>query len=233
VYWGKAPGSEWSWGPAFIPNPSNRFFPGSLGTSGDHLNYLFFENDPGVPPPDLTDVTYRLNKESNPPEWAWWEFSIDDVTAGKADLMMSVMNATNPDLTRFLLGRNGKLILYHGWCDYGPAPSGTIEYFENVVKSTFRGNLDEARKHVRLFMVPGMGHCSGGPGPNNWDKLAPLVAWVERSQAPDLVIATHTTAGKVDNERPICAFPRRAVYSGPAGGQNDPSNWVAANFTCR
>lgn len=233
VYWGKAAGSESQWAAGFIPHPGNRFFPGSLGTSGDHLNYIFYENDPGVAPPNLADVSYKLNKKATPPEWAWWEFNIDDVTAGKARLMMSIMNATDPDLTRFLVRNNGKLLLYHGWCDAGPAPDGTVEYFNNVVKTTFAGDAGEAGKRVRLFMVPGMGHCGGGPGPNSWDKLAPLVDWVEKAKAPDVVVATHSTGGKVDNERPVCAFPRKAVYTGPPGGQNLPANWIAANFACR
>ncbi|MCZ6485879.1 MAG: tannase/feruloyl esterase family alpha/beta hydrolase, partial [Acidobacteria bacterium] len=85
----------------------------------------------------------------------------------------------------------------------------------------------------RLFLAPGMGHCGGGPGPNTWDKLAPLVDWVENGNAPEFVVATHSTDGVVDNERPICAYPEIAVYSGPAGGGNDPANWVASNFTCQ
>ena len=233
VYWGKAPGSEMDWAARFIPHPGNRFVPGSLATSGDHLNYIFYENDPGAAPPDLGDVAYKLDKRANPPEWAWWEFDIDDVTAGKGRLMMSIMDATDPDLTRFLLKKNGKLLLYHGWCDAGPAPDGTIEYFKDVVKTTFAGNLDQARQRIRLFMVPGMGHCGGGPGPNSWDRLAPLVEWVEKGKAPDFLVATHSTGGKIDNERPLCTYPQKAVYTGPPGGQNNPVNWVAANFTCR
>ena len=74
--------------------------------------------------------------------------------------------------------------------------------------------------------------CRGGPGPDEWDPLAPLVAWVERSQAPDSVIAVNRTNGAVDNERPICAHPARAVYDGPRNGADDPKNWVAKNFRC-
>jgi feruloyl esterase len=82
-------------------------------------------------------------------------------------------------------------------------------------------------------MFPGMGHCSGGPGPNTWDPLAPLVDWVENGTAPDHVVATHSTDGRIDNERRVCAYPQVARYTGPAAGANDPSNWTAANFTCR
>ena len=82
-------------------------------------------------------------------------------------------------------------------------------------------------------MFPGMGHCGGGPGPNDWDPLEPLVQWVENGTAPEHVVATHSADGRVDNERRVCAYPQVARYTGPADGANDPSSWVAANFTCR
>jgi feruloyl esterase len=81
-------------------------------------------------------------------------------------------------------------------------------------------------------MFPGMGHCSGGPGPDTWDPLAPLVDWVEKGTAPAHVVATHATNGRVDNERRVCAYPQVARYTGPADA-NDAANWKAENFTCR
>jgi feruloyl esterase len=132
-----------------------------------------------------------------------------------------------------LLKNDGKLIIYHGWADVWANPEPTLDYYKDVVETTFGGDIDAAREKVQLFMAPGMDHCRGGPGPNSWDKLAPLVEWVENGRAPDSIIATHSTDGVVDNERPICAYPHRAVYTGPAGGQNDPANWVASNFTCQ
>jgi feruloyl esterase len=233
VYWGKAKGSEPEWADAFFPMPANQFNIRALRLSGDHLNYIFYDVDPGVAPRDLLDVTQKLNKTGPLPEWGWWEFNIDDFTAGKAKTMMGIMNATDPDLSRFLIRNNGKLILYHGWCDYGPAPEASIGYFKNVVQTTFGGNAAAAAEKVRLFLAPGMGHCSGGAGPNDWDKLAPMVEWVENGKAPDRIVATHSTQGKVDNERPLCPYPQKAVYVGPAGRQNDRANWIAANFACR
>ena len=181
----------------------------------------------------MQDLSYKPNRRTNPPEFAWWEFSLDDLTAGKADAMKRLMNATEPDLTRFLVMNKGKLLLYHGWCDPGPAPDGSIAYFNNVVKVTFAGDRTAAGESVRLFMAPGMGHCQGGPGPNEWDKLAPLVEWVESGKAPDRIVAQHRTEGRMDNERPLCAYPQKAVYAGPAGGENRRANWVAANFRCQ
>jgi hypothetical protein len=59
------------------------------------------------------------------------------------------------------------------------------------------------------------------------------VDWVEKGNRPDYIVATHSTAQGVDNQRKVCAYPERAVYTGPAGGENDPTNWVEENFTCR
>ncbi len=159
-------------------------------------------------------LEYVPDKTATPPEWAWWEFDIDDLTAGKADLMKSLMNATDPDLERFLLRRDGKLILWHGWNDAGAPPAPTQDYYDEVVATTFDGDGAAARERARLFMFPGMGHCGGGPGPNTWDPLAPLVEWVENGTAPDSVVAHHSTDGRVDNERRVCAYPQVARYSG-------------------
>ena len=230
---GKVFGSEWGWANSNIPHEGNSLFPENLGYIQNHFNYIFYEKDPGVPPPDVTDLSYVPDKTRTPPEYAWWEFDMDDVTAGRGDLMMSIFDAKDPDLTRFLVQNDGKLILYHGWSDFSAAPEPTLDYYQNVVSTTFEGDLEAARDRTRLFMVPGMGHCRGGPGPNAWDKLPPLVEWVEKGKAPDSIVATHRTDGVVDNERPLCPYPEQAVYTGPAGGANDSANWTAGNFTCQ
>ena len=233
IYKGKALGSEFTWPDHIIPHAGNSLFPARMGTAGDHLNYLFYETDPGITVPDLTDLSLIPDETMQPPEWAWWQFNVDDVTAGLGDFMKSITDATDPDLTRFLIKNGGKLILYHGWGDTATHPEPTLDYYNQIVTTTFGGDIDTARDNIRLFMVPGMGHCRGGPGPNAWDKLAPLVDWVEKGNSPDFLVATHSTDEMVDNERPLCAYPQRAVYTGPAGGENDPTNWFSGNFTCR
>ena len=233
IYPGHAFGSEDSWLRLYVPHSSNQFRPGALGVTGDHVNYLFYETDPGVAPMDLTDFSRMPDATRTPPEWAWWQFDIDDVARGQGDLMKSITDAKDPDLTRFLVENGGKLILYHGWSDALIVPEGTVEYYDEMVGATFGGGLEIAREHSRLFMIPGMGHCGGGPGPNSWDKLAPLVDWVERGIPPESVIATHSTRGVVDNERPIFPYPDQAVYTGPAGGADDATNWVPENFSRR
>ncbi len=226
-------GSEFAWSRALIPYKGNNLFPAQLGYEVDHVNFLFYEHSPGVPLPVANDLQQVPDKKATPPEFAWWEFNIDDVTAGKGKFMSAITDATDPDLTRFLTRRKGKLIIYHGWGDSDAHPEPTYDYYRNVVKATFAGDVQAARASVRLFMVPGMGHCGGGPGCDTWDKLAPLVEWVEQGKAPDHLVAEHRTAGKTDDQRRICAYPQQAVYVGPAGGQNDRANWTEQNFACR
>jgi len=112
-------------------------------------------------------------------------------------------------------------------------PQPTLEYYEDVIDTTFRGDTDLARDYARLFMAPGMNHCRGGAGPNTWDKLEPLVDWVEHDRAPEFLRATHSTDGVVDNERLICAHPAQSVYNGPAAGVQNARNWRFENFGCQ
>ena len=136
VYKGFEPGSETGWASEFIPHAGNSLKPRQLD---DFLNFLFYENDPGVPVPDLTDIQTPANTYKSPPEWHWWDFSIDDVTAGKGDFMMAIVEARDPDLRPFLIRNRGKLILYHGWRDPLVPPQPTVDYYQEVIATSFRG----------------------------------------------------------------------------------------------
>ena len=136
----------------------------------------------------------------------------------------ALMDADNTDIAHFT-DRGGKLLLWHGWSDPMINPLGTIEYYEEVQKRDSR-----AREHVRLFLAPGVLHCGGGPGmlPGEAEFLRVMREWVEKTQVPDHVIAARRdSAQKVVRSRPVCAYPRRAVYSG-SGSTDD-----AANFVCK
>jgi len=78
---------------------------------------------------------------------------------------------------------------------------------------------------VRLFMVPGMGHCGGGDGASTFDMVTALDGWVESGTAPEQIPASRVRNGKVDRTRPLCAYPRYARYSG-SGNVDDASNFV-------
>jgi hypothetical protein len=210
---GRVPGSERGW-EQYVPYEKNSNLPSMLsGAANGHTAYLFYEDDPGMLVDDVTDLSRTPDRHRQPPEYAWWEFDIDDVTAGLGDFMKTITNAEDPDA--------------------GVPPESTVRYYEDVVARTFAGDARQASERVRLFMFPGMAHCGGGPGPNEWDALAPLVQWVENGAAPDSVTARHVTDGRVDNERRVCAYPEIADYTGPARGRNEPASWVAENFGCR
>jgi feruloyl esterase len=173
------------------------------------------------------------------PEFHWIDYDINDFTSGKGDFMMAITDATDPDLSRFLKDRGGKLIVYHGLIDALIVASDTIDYYQDMVNTTFSGSLATANQSSRLFLAPGMAHCAGGSGPDSWDKLAPVVDWVEHGVAPDSITATNS-GGEVVNERPLCAYPAKAAYIGPSSGAigpssgaNDSKNWRAENFECR
>ena len=71
-------------------------------------------------------------------------------------------------------------------------------------------------------MAPGMGHCGGGEGPNTFDMVGALEQWVERGQAPDAILATHSSNGVKDRSRPLCAYPKVAVYTGKGSTDGGP-----------
>jgi feruloyl esterase len=126
--------------------------------------------------------------------------------------------ANDPNIAKFTK-RGGKLLLWHGWGDPGPSPWLTIDYYERVLKAT-----PDATSSVRLFMAPNVGHCAGGRGPDQFDALMAIDAWVTTGTAPDMLLATKA---KPPMTRPLCAYPKVARYKG-SGDIND-----AANFVCK
>jgi feruloyl esterase len=131
--------------------------------------------------------------------------------------------AVDPDLSPFKKS-GGKLIMYAGWMDPVVPPQDNVAYYEAVAKKM--GGYDKTRDFFRLFVAPGMGHCAGGPGPNQFDAIGALEQWVEKGVAPDALIASHSTAGKIDRTRPLCPYPQVARYKG-AGSIDE-----AASFAC-
>jgi feruloyl esterase len=154
----------------------------------------------------------------------WDVRSLDyDRDLAYAERTLPHMAAVERDLSPFMK-RGGKLLMYSGWMDPAVPPQDTVAYYEAVAKAM--GGDANIRAFVRLFMAPGMGHCGGGPGPNQFDALTALEQWVEKGVAPATLPATHSTNGTVDRTRPLCPWPQVARYKG-AGSIDD-----AANFAC-
>jgi feruloyl esterase len=156
------------------------------------------------------------------------------------DQLAAVLNADSADLSEFR-EHGSKLIMYHGWADPLIPSQSSINYFNALVSNDSRGFqqvgfsigrssvLARTQSYARLFMVPGMYHCAGGPGPNVFDALTPLVTWVETGVAPETIVAAkfvNDTPPAVQMTRPLCVYPKVARYSGSG------STSVAANFTC-
>jgi feruloyl esterase len=152
-----------------------------------------------------------------------WDYTQDRSDLYRESRRISAMyDADDPDISKFG-ARKAKLILWHGWADPALNPLETIRYYEQVLSK----NAD-AREYVRLFMEPGVLHCAGGNGPSNAPWLAAIVDWVERGIAPEQLIATkQDSTGKAILARPLCAYPKRAVYKG-SGSPNE-----ANSFVCR
>lgn len=196
------------------------------GATNPH-NSLGFEFGVGF----FADMVY--GKE----DWDILHANLDDATSAADQKLAAVLNATSADLAAFK-ARGGKLIIYHGWNDPAISALNTINYYNSVIAKMGQQNADS---FVRVFMIPGMQHCGGGPGADNFGatvSAAPtdaqhslelsLEQWVEKGAAPSTVISTKFTQGTRTPAmtRPLCAYPQSAKYNG-TGDTNS-----AASFTC-
>lgn len=171
-------------------------------------------------------------------DWDYKTFDLARDTKTGDQKIGRILNAMDANLKPFVK-RGGKLILYHGWCDAALPPRNTIEYYEAV---RAKMGIKSAEGFMRLYMLPGVQHCGGGPGPNHmgeFDKepdatsnmLLALERWVESSVAPTGLTAVRykgdrRTAG-IERTRPICAYPLVARYKG-SGGTDE-----SVNFDCK
>ena len=169
----------------------------------------------------LDHFRYLVYKD---PEWSVAKFSAATDVAKLEDGDSGLFDARNPDMKAFF-DRGGKLLMYHGLADPQITPLNTATYYQQSVAAS--GGAAKVYGSYRLFLAPGMAHCGGGEGPNDFDKVATLEQWVEKGKAPDQIIASHAKGGAVDRTRPLCPYPQVATYKGT--GSIDE----AANFVCK
>ena len=173
---------------------------------------------------NLSEQNFRFLalERDDDPTFTWRAFRLDrDLPRMK--LMSEILSPLDPDLRPYR-ARGGKLLLYHGTADPAISSYGTVDYYNKV--AALVGGRDAVESFARLYLVPGMHHCSGGPGPNEFDELTALERWVERGDAPASILATHRTGDRVDRTRPLCPYPQVARYTGQ--GSVDE----AASFRC-
>lgn len=176
----------------------------------------------------------------NDPDWDYRTSTVDRNMSLADGKLARMLNATDPNLKKFR-ARGGKLILYHGWADAAIPPQDTVNYYESIVS---RMGEQASASFVRLFMAPGMEHCTSyGAGAStgvlnavphgdaDHDVAAAIERWVEEGIAPERIVAGKPkSAGKgaeLSRTRPLCAWPKTAHYNG--NGSTDD----AANFTCQ
>ena len=155
---------------------------------------------------------------------------IDAASGPYTQSSIEFMSATT-DMRRFAK-RGGKMIIYHGNSDPVFSVKESIGWLREALSRT-RGKDGRGDEFVRLFRVPGMNHCSGGPATDSFDALTPIVNWVEKGIAPDRIVATaratavNPASPWPGRTRPLCPYPKQARYNG-SGSIED-----AANFSCR
>lgn len=175
----------------------------------------------GPAPGDLFLDEFRYAVYQNP-DWDWRSFELDR-DAAKAHAVDKDVDEMDPRLAAFAK-HGGKLLIYHGWADQQVAPGSSVEFYQQAV--SLGGAPAGEQSWIRLFMLPGMGHCGGGEGPDTFDKIGALEGWVEQGKTPEEIVASHRTGDHIDRTRPLCAYPKVAHYRG-MGSTDD-----AANFVC-
>ncbi len=155
---------------------------------------------------------------------------INATDATYAESAMSFMAPPYADGLSGVKRRGAKILVYHGVSDPIFSVNDTTAWYASLRAA----NGGDASGFARVFRVPGMGHCAGGPATDRFDLLSALVAWVERGTAPDAIVA-NARAGNSDlptawsptRSRPLCAYPAVARYTGAGDIEH------AASFTCR
>jgi hypothetical protein len=195
---------------ALVPTPSGR-------RSG-WVPWIISEGQPTIQFQFMESFFKEMATPGTPIDWRQFE---PDRDMEKLAPIATLLNATNPDLTRFR-ARGGKILMYFGWADPALNPMMGVNYYEQVRQTMGAGTGE----FFRLFMMPGVLHCTGGLGPSVFDSITPLVDWVERGTAPDRLIASLRQEGKTIRSRPLCAYPTVAKLTD--GGNKDD----AASFVC-
>jgi pimeloyl-ACP methyl ester carboxylesterase len=208
---GEALYTGWYWD-AGIGHPANDWRAWKLGTSTTGVpnsRHIFLMQDAlqgyFVTPPDrgLMALKFDFDKDPSRMDAHSWMFD----------------TATDTELKGFK-ARGGKLLIAHGMADPIFSSLESQTYFTKLQAS------NGGKEMSRLFQIPGMGHCQGGASTDSWDGLQAMVDWVEKGLAPESIVAkgTQVFPGRT---RPICAYPKFAVYKG-SGSIED-----AANFSCQ
>lgn len=208
IYFGFSPGSELGWAQLTGLQRTNFSSPqGYRLEAAEFFKYLVFKD------PNWTFAARPLDFDTD----------VDIANSESNRLFDAARNSELTDLKSFV-DRGGKLLLHGGWNDTGVPPGGIIDYYKKV-----EGKLGPVamKNGVRLFMVPGMGHCPGNNGEDNlgFDAQQIIEQWKETGKTPDQLIVTRYKNGIEVGKRLACSYPQSAIYRG-RGSADDPANFV-------
>lgn len=200
-----------------VRNQHGEIYPGfPVGTEMEWFTWLVGPI-PNQPSPSLSFHfcvgLYRYFIQNDPD----WDYSDYDFSTWEEDwaLTASTLSAVDTNLDDFrALG--GKLILWHGWSDAALPATRTAQYFDALLERD-----PNVHDYARLYLIPGCGHCGGGPGISSVDWLSEIVDWVEHDNAPEEIIAS-----KRDVTRPLAPYPMKTVYKG-SGDPNDADSFTS------
>ncbi len=166
-------------------------------------------------------ISYFRDIVFNNPQWDYKSYDYDKDAAASFKAASAILDVPADGLTEFIEG-GGKLLLSHGWADGLIPASNTVAFYKSMTANI---TPEKAGGSVRLFLLPGVGHCGGGDAPGVTDMISAIDRWVETGKAPDRIIAG-TSPNQKPMTRPICPYPQVAKYKG-SGSTDD-----AANFVC-
>ena len=188
-----------------------------MGWVDDALDYIRSDNLPGGSESWALDYFRYMVMPPGGPQWQLTDFDFDrDYKRFGAGVQESLLNAANPDLRRFKAA-GGKLLIYQGWNDQSDLPQMTIDYYATVSKTM--GGCKSTEDFARLFVIPGMLHCTGGDGPFAVDYLSSLERWVENGQPPDKLIGSHVDdayLARLGGQHIVAGSSDIGAYDGPA-----------------
>ena len=208
--------------PGFMPGSEQVTSLFGGGTGSGWMNVIVGAQ-PNAKPADfnLAEGTMRYLVHTPPqPDYDYRTFNFDRDTR-LLDTWSKLADAKETDLSKFKK-RGGKLLMTYGWADTILQPMMGVNYYEQAMSK----NGADTKTFFRLFMIPGMAHCSGGIGPDRHDPMTAVINWVEKDKAPDSMTASRVVNNQVVRSRPLCPYPQVARYTGQ-GSIDD-----AANFRC-
>lgn len=205
------------------------FLPGSeaAGGYGDKVGWSLYWADPRNPSRPARESFWEHWAFPGEP-WRWQDFDFDRDMKRADDRLAAEVNAMNPDLSEFF-NSGGKLLHFHGLNDPVVPATDSISYHDRVLEASEVPGAESFSERYRLFLMPGVNHCGGGPGPGQADFQTVLENWVEQGVTPTHIVATGSSPAGSESatyERPLCPYPEFAYYD----GKGKPE--LATSFAC-